>query len=327
MKTNISKRIIVVILLVALLIIAFLKVRFIDNTKLEVIVINKCNYDVSEFWEVAYAGMLEAIEEYDVTCYFMSAQYEYQIEEQKEVILKAIEMKPDVILLIASDYYEIAPYANMIIETGIELVLMDSDVDISDDYNISFIGTNSKKAGEYLGEVALENTTTANKNSIILSHFKGVQTSDDREAGIKEGYGEDYILGSYSCDSDTEVAYEITKKLILEDESIINIFATNENVTVGAARAVEELGLADRIAIYGFDSSKEHVRYLEMGILDYTIIQSPYQMGYLALKKSIDIVENKEAAANIETDFLLIGEDNMYDVGFREILFPFVDKK
>lgn len=296
-----------------------------ENNHVEIIVINKCDFDVAEFWKVVYVGMNEAIESQDLDVTFMNASFEYEIDNQKRIILQAIELKPDIIVLSASDYYEIAPLAQKIVDSGINLLLYDSDVERIDDQAMTFVGTNSLKAGEYLGRVA-RGERKQEKNAIILVHFKGVQTSDDREKGIRDGYGEEGIIDSFSCRTNENVAYRITLEQLKNDDRIESVFATNEIVTIGAAKAIKELGLSDSVNLYGFDSSKEHVKFLEMGIIDKTIIQSPYQMGYLAMINSVNIVKGKPVDAFIETDFLLIDEENMYELGYREILFPFTNK-
>lgn len=328
MKTGTRKKLIITILASAVVLAGILITVFIlisDKNNPDVIVINKGDYSNSDFWGVVYAGMTEAISASEVNFEFVSPRYEHEIEKQKTLILEAIEKTPDVIVLVASDFNEIAPYAVMIAENGIELILLDSDVDVSYDYKRSFIGTNSIKAGKFLGETARDNTASDNKNAIVLSHNKGVQTADDREEGIKQGYGASNILETYSCNADEDIAYETTMRLLSDGVDIVNIFCTNENVTIGAARAVQELNLEDRIDIYGFDGSKEHVKFLEMGILNYTIIQSPYQMGYMAIKSAIALTDNEKIPKFIETDFLLINADNMYNPGYREILFPFIN--
>lgn len=326
-KTKLSKKLIISFVAIAALtiIIGVALLSLIgDNSNVDIIVVNKCDYSKSEFWEVAYEGMMTAVSENGVNFEYMSPHYEHEVEEQKRVILEAIAKEPDAIILVASDYYEIAPYAVMIAESGIELILLDSDVYVSNEYKKTFIGTNSVKAGKFLGETAFENTTSDNKNAIILSHSIGAQTAFDREDGIRQGYGDENILDTYFCQSSEDVAYSITKKALMEDESIVNILCTNENVTIGAAKAVQDLGIENRIDIYGFDGSKQHVQFLENGIIDYTVIQSPYQMGYLSVENAIALLNNEDVPDFIETDYLLINADNMYDNGFREILFPFI---
>jgi len=328
MKINTKKKLVITSLLSVIIVAAILTTVFLlinDNKNPDVIVINKGDYSNSEFWKVVYAGMMEAASTSDVHFEFVSARYEHEIERQKEIILESIKKEPDVIVLVASDFYEIAPYAVKIAENGIELILLDSDVNVSYEYKRSFIGTNSIKAGKFLGETAGNNTFSDNKNAIILSHNKGVQTADDREEGIKQGYGASHILETYSCKADEDIAYETTMQLLKDGTDIVNIFCTNENVTIGAARAVRELNLKDKIDIYGFDGSKDHVKYLEMGIINYTIIQSPYQMGYLSINSAIALIENERIPQFVETDYLLINAENMYDPGYREILFPFIN--
>ena len=327
MTINIRKYGIYGLIIIILCIASYLIVDkvMIKNKSVEIIVINKCNFDVAEFWKVIYAGMNEAIESQDLDVKFINATYEYEIGKQKAIILEAIELKPDIIVLSASDYYEIAPLAQKIVEADIKLLLYDSDVERLEDMPITFVGTNSLKAGEYLGSV-VKGDTIQEQNAIILLHFRGVQTSDDREKGIRNGYGDIGIINSFSCGADEYKAYEITLAKLKSDDRIKNIFATNEIVTSGAAKAIQELGLSESVNLYGFDSSKELVKFLENGILDKTIIQSPYQMGYLAITNSVNIAKGKQVDSFIETDFILIDEENMYELGYREILFPFTNK-
>jgi len=299
--------------------------KWLEAETIDIIVVNKCGYDVAEFWAVVYAGMEEASDEMAIELTHMHAPYEYEIDKQKKVIEEAILLEPDVIVLMASDYYEIGPYAQEILDQGIKLLLMDSGVHITSDVMVPFVGTNSLKAGEFLGNLAKSEVDPSEK-AIVLAHYAGVQTSDEREAGIKIGFGESRISQTFSCDSDENVAYRITKDSLRKDKDITVIFATNETVTVGAARAIEDLELSDQVKLYGFDGSKKHVQYLEKRIIDYTIIQSPYQMGYLSIINAVKLANDEEVSEFTETDFLLISVENMYDVGFREILFPFVNK-
>lgn len=323
MKTITVRSMLILLIIVIVLSSAYLiKRQWSDNEQVTMIVINKSNYDFSEFWMAVLSGMNEAVEEYNIDVMYMNALQEDQIEEQKRVIEGAIKLKPDSIVLAASDYDEIGPYAEKILEAGIELILMDSDVRITTRDMVPFVGTNSLKAGEYLGKAADEAGDDSDR-AILLAHYSGVKTSDDRESGIKEGYGPDRIKQSYSCDASAQVAYNITKKRLTEDPTITVVFATNENVTVGAAEAIDELGLENEVQLYGFDHSKKHIGYLEKGVVDYTMIQSPYQMGYLAIINALELARGNQVPAVIETDFLPINLDNMYDVGFREILFPF----
>lgn len=335
MSTNINNKIkasFVVVLLAVVLGVLIIQRVFINPQPIQVIVINKCDYNISEFWEAVKAGLDEAVVEYDVEVQYIHAGYEYEIEAQKNIIDEAIRMKPDLIVLSASDYYAIGPYAEKITKHNIDLLLMDSDANITVDSSVPFVGTNSLKAGKYLGEIAMSDQInslsdqTQHKNAIVLVHYQGVQTSDDRENGIRAGYNPDMIYGTYSCDSDETIAYDITKEMLTTISDITIVFATNEVVTIGAAKAIDELGLKNEVHLYGFDGSKKHIQYLESGVVDYTVIQSPYQMGYLALKNGIELTMGEDKAEFIETDFLLISKDNMYDVGIREILFPFVNK-
>ena len=104
------------------------------------------------------------------------------------------------------------------------------------------------------------------------------------------------VLSVY-CNSSYEKAYELTKDMLNRYPQISLLVATNEYGAIGAARAVNDLGLAGKVKMVGFDSSVEEIQLLEMGVFQAIIIQKPVNMGYLGVEQADPCSERKKGGA------------------------------
>jgi ribose transport system substrate-binding protein len=109
---------------------------------------------------------------------------------------------------------------------------------------------------------------------------------------------------------------------ILENPSILGIVALNEIVTIGVARAIEDADAADRISVVGFDGAPEELAYLERGILKATVVQRPYNMGYMSVKTAVEYLKGSDVEPFIDTGSVLITAENMFKREYQELLFP-----
>ncbi|MBW7461445.1 substrate-binding domain-containing protein, partial [Paenibacillus sepulcri] len=107
---------------------------------------------------------------------------------------------------------------------------------------------------------------------------------------------------------------------------VVGIIGLNEPTTVGAGRAIQELKLKDRVSLIGFDSSVNEIKLLDEGVMKATVIQRPFQMGYLSVKTAVDAVRGKKVPKMIDTGSLVITKQNMYEEENQKLLFPFVNK-
>lgn len=69
----------------------------------------------------------------------------------------------------------------------------------------------------------------------------------------------------------------------------------NEITTVGAARAIKELGLKEQVKLVGFDSSTNEIKWIEEGVIQAVVIQKPFNMGYLGVKTAYEALQGKRS--------------------------------
>ena len=79
------------------------------------------------------------------------------------------------------------------------------------------------------------------------------------------------------------------------------------------------------MSVVGFDNAPEELAYLERGILKATVVQRPYNMGYMAIKTAVEYLRGKEVESVIDTGSVLITAENMFQRKYQELLFPVND--
>ncbi|RAR43602.1 substrate-binding domain-containing protein [Paenibacillus sp. MDMC362] len=282
--------------------------------------------DENEFWRVLIEGVHTASREFGVDVSVIGPSQEIEVDMQIQLLEEAVKQKPDAIVLAAGDYNRLVPVAESIRKAGIPLIMIDSAV--NGDYAQSLIATDNVNAGQKAG-MELSSRLPEHAKVAIISFVQGTSTQIEREQGVRsilEQRGGTEIVGTYYSEGKEERAYEITKKLLLERPDLNGIVGLNEPSTVGAGRAIRELGLVGKVKLVGFDSSVKEVKLLEEGVLQSTIVQKPFNIGYLGIKTAVSVIEGNKMPPYIYTDSVIINKDNMYTEENQKLLFPFVEE-
>ncbi|NBK90663.1 sugar ABC transporter substrate-binding protein [bacterium 1XD21-13] len=291
---------------------------------LRIVLIQKA-VDNTDFWTCVYEGGQMAADELGVELTVMGPKREADVQLQHQMILEAIEQKPDAIALTPSGFEETVPYAEQIEAAGITLVLMDSTME--KEMGESLIATDNFEAGykmgSYMKQFVDEDTVIG-----VVGHVKGSSTATERERGFREGLGETHkqIVEIVFCDSSSDKAYELTCGLLEKHPGMNMIVGLNEYSAVGAARAVKDLGYAGSCHMAGFDSSIEEIQLLEEGVFDAIVIQKPFNMGYLGIETAVRVARGKEVEPYVDSGSELITKENMYMEENQKLLFPFFGK-
>jgi ribose transport system substrate-binding protein len=293
----------------------------------KVYVVLKTTGSHMEFWQIVRAGVQAAATEFGVEPLIVGPRWERDIDRQIEILGNVIERNPDAILLAASDYNRLVPLAEQAATAGIEIVTLDSA--LNSDVPVSFVATDNVEAGRKAGR-EIDKLVAPEARIAVISHIPGVATAIDREEGVRAELGErgpEQILGTYYSENDPNRAYEIVMRLVADYDDLGGIVALNENSTVGAGRALRDLGLAGEIALVGFDNSKEEIEFLENGVLNALVVQKPFNMGYLGIRTVMRVLRGEEVQPVIHTDAVLVRQSNMFTEENQRLLFPIVQER
>ncbi|MCF6335988.1 MAG: substrate-binding domain-containing protein [Spirochaetales bacterium] len=224
------------------------------------------------------------------------------------------------IILAANDFKRLVASVERADSMGIPVITIDSGIE--SDIPVSFIATDNIDAGNKAGR-EMKRLIALNENKIIaiVSHIKETSSAINREAGVREALSSEDIIGTWFCDVETEKAYAITLEL-LKNREIGGIVALNEVATLGVAKAIDEQQASDRVFVVGFDNAVRELAYLEEGVIKATVVQRPYNMGYLSIKTAVEYLKGEKVETFLDTDSILITKDNMFKREYQELLFP-----
>lgn len=296
-----------------------------SSQPLEIILIQKAIDETNDFWGSISEGAQMAAREYNAELTIWGPDSEREVQAAHQLILDAIEARPDAIVLAPISYEETLPYARMIEEAGIPLILIDSFME--EPAGAGIVATDNVEGGFKMGELMRQHATEDTVIGIV-GHVKGASTATEREKGLREGLGEyqNQIVDVVFCESSFEIAYDVTQALLQEHPEINMIAGLNEYSAVGAAEAVIDMGRADSVLMVGFDSSIREIQLLEAGVFEAIVIQKPFNMGYLGIEAAVKAARGEKVEENLDSGSVLVTKDTIYTEENQKLLFPFFGK-
>lgn len=278
-----------------------------------------------DFWSAVKEGAEIAGMELEVEVISIGPENETDISSQQKIMMDILKARPQAVVFAAVDYEKMQPYAEKIMDAGITLVTVDSDVKTN--YPHIFVATNNIEAAKMAG-VQMGKALEGKGKVAIMTQFFASTTAYDRQSGfieqIKQYPNIEVIGETWDCNSDMDIAYKKTLEILEKYPDVTGIFGSNESSLLGVARAIKDLGLDGKISLIGFDSNEEVVGLIEEGVIDATIVQRPFNMGYMGVKRAIE-ESNVKTNTNeiIDTGYVLITKDNIYEPENQKLIFPF----
>ena len=284
-----------------------------------VVIVKSVDYSLA-FWQTVKDGVESASKDFDVDFTILGPKSETQIDEQIQIIQNTIQAKPDAIVLAASDYDRLVPVAAEVRAAHIPLVTIDSF--INGNNADTKIGTDNYDAGQKAG-AALMKYLSPGSRVVIMSYVQGASTAIDRESGVRDFLQwKAQITGIVYSGGESDIAYQQAIQILRTDPDVKGIVALNDPTTIGAARALSESGRERDVVLIGFDNSQTVLGFVEAGVVRDTIVQRPFNMGYLGIKVALDLIKGKKAEAFIDTGSQVINRQNILLPENQKMLFP-----
>lgn len=324
MRSRKKQYLILFVLILSLFFLIMLSKNFIygeDNKiyKISVIIRGKS----SESWMITKEGIDQAASDMNVDVSFITLSEENNLDEQEQLIKREIDDGIDALIVVPVDYEKMSSSIKSAKEK-VPVVLIESTVKnigkipyvSCDNYELGkSLAEEIIKAGNYRNNIAIFNSETS--YSSVKERCKGF------EEVIKESKN-NYEL--WDTSSDVLEGIEYVKKRVKENN--IDIVVALEPSTLEIlAQAKKELTLENeefnKIEIYGVGSTNKIIALLEENIINSTIVQNEFNVGYLGVQAAVGLIKG-EKIINKNIDFSIISKINMYSDENQRLLFPFV---
>jgi ribose transport system substrate-binding protein len=252
--------------------------------------------NASEFWRIARAGIKKYEQEHKV-------QVDVKIpsngttDEQNQILENLASQGYDAIAVSAIAPNDQVPMLNKV-AAKTRLITFDSDAPKSD--RLLYIGTNNYEAGRVLGGEIVKLLPNGGKMAV----FVGTLAADNARQRLK-GI-EDVVLPAKIQIVDKREDNTDRAKARSNVEDIVNAHR-DLNLVVGLwsyngpaiAAALDGLNKRGSILAAVFDEEDQTLSAIASGTIAVTVVQKPFQFGYLASQWMHELVTQPGAAAKI----------------------------
>lgn len=197
-------------------------------------------------------------------------------------------------------------------EAGIPVITFNQRV-ANQDAATSFVGVDMVQGGMMeMEEAALR--LNGRGNIVILHGPMGGDAQVGRDQGYRAvlaGYPDIRVIAEQSGNWVRGDAYSIMENWIQAGKPIDAVVSQNDDMALGALKAVEEAGLEDRIRVFGLDATPDGLQAIREGRLACTISQNANRQGAIAVNALIDAAIGKDVSPEYIIDHVLITRDTV----------------
>ncbi|NHN29133.1 substrate-binding domain-containing protein [Paenibacillus agricola] len=279
-----------------------------------------------DYWKTVRMGAEAAAKEFNLQISITSPERGEDINGQLELVHQAIKDGADGLVLAANDFdFEgFTEIAELAASKHISVITIDSEADSPQAKG--YIGINNYEAGQKAAKKLMELVGERGRIA-VMSFDKGTKNTRQREAGLLEElakYPQVQLADKEYCDTDSVHCEGLAEKLLGMDQPIDGLVALNAISSIGAASTIHRMGLAGKVKVVTFDNTPENIGFLQDGVIQATIIQNPFIMGYLGVKHVAQAIDGHKIPEFIDTGTKVIDQENMFWLDNQKLLFPFV---
>ncbi|AUX33867.1 MULTISPECIES: sugar-binding protein [Sorangium] len=247
----------------------------------------------SEFWKIAIAGVRKYEQEAKIQVDIKMPQNSTP-EEQNQILESLASQGYDAVGVTALAPSDQVPVLNKVAEKT-KLITFDSDAPKSN--RLLYIGTNNYEAGKALGNEIVKLLPNGGKMAVFVGMF-AVDNATQRLKGIQDAVTpHDIQIVDKREDNGDRAKARANVEDILNAHPDLNV-ATGLWSYNGPAiiAAVEALGKKGKVIPAVFDEEDATLSGIENGTVACTVVQKPFQFGYLTSKWMHELATKGDAA-------------------------------
>jgi len=258
----------------------------------------------------------------DYGMHFVMTDGQDDIIKQITSIEDMITTGLDVLILNPLDYKALVPAVNAASEAGIEVFIVDSQIDASANY-ITSVQASNERNGELLGEWVIKKLKDRNIKAAIISGSQGNPVGKEKRLGFVRGFVESQLMtagrsnltvvaqgwGNWSLLGGMEAMDDI----LVAHPDINLLVAENDAMGMGALKVIQEAGMSGEITVVGYDGQKEAYELIQTGQFGATALNSPEELARLVVESVVKYLNGESINKIIHTEAVLITEENVDD--------------
>lgn len=259
------------------------------------------------FFHTMQVGAEEEAKKLGIDLRVQGTNKETDVTQQINIVQNFITQKVDAIVIAPASSSGLVPILFQAQQRRIYVVNIDNPLDAATIKQIGlqcpFVGSDNAM-GAALAAHDLVAAMGGAGEVAILEGIPGVMNAELRKQGARRIFDAEpkiQVVASQTAEWETETAYRIFTNILTAHPNIRGLFAANDNMALGALRAIEAAGKGGRIAITSYDNLTAVQEAILEGKIISTIEQHPELMGAYGVRAAKDHLDGKDVPSRIDT--------------------------
>lgn len=172
---------------------------------------------------------------------------------------------------------------------------------------VTHIASDNVAGGKMAGQYIIDQLG-GNGKVVELEGIAGTSAARDRGNGFNESIkgSEIKVVAKQTADFDRTKGLNVMENILQAQPEINAVFAHNDEMALGALKAVEASGR--EIMIVGFDATDDAVVAVKEGKMAATVAQQPDKIGSLGIEMADKVIKGEKVESFIPVDLKLVTE-------------------
>lgn len=254
----------------------------------------------SPYWQTVAAGLQAQAKTDNVELILLGPPTEDAVEQQINMVQDVLTQGIDVLVFSPSQPNSSVKVLQDAKSKNIPVILVDTPMpDGFEDY-ATFIGTTNNVAGEDAAKELIPRIPPAS-NVVIIEGAPGNPTTTDRANGAESIFkAQGFTTIRQPAYSDRNRAMEVMQNILQSTPDVAAVFASNDDMALGAYRALQQLGKTDTWVI-GVDAINDALDAIINGGKYISLAQRSYGMGTLSIENAVKLVRGETIPKRIDS--------------------------
>ena len=236
---------------------------------------------------------------------------ENRAEKQVAQMENLIAQFYDGIILNACSYEGLTNGVAAAHREGIPVITVNQTVS-NQDLCVAYVGSDAVESGRLQGE-QIRNMTGGKGRIVVLHGTMGAEPEINRKKGLMQGLegGDFTIVASNTANWQNDQAMRVVENWMQANLDFDIVAAQNDNMAMGALKAVEDAGNADKIRVWGIDAIADACQAVKDGRLAGTVFQDAKGQGTAAVDAMVRLLQGEKLEKNIWIPYVAVDKDNV----------------
>jgi inositol transport system substrate-binding protein len=179
----------------------------------------------------------------------------------------------------------------------------------------AYVGSEDAEAGRIEAQRIMD-ILNGKGNVVIIHGPNGHSAEVQRSEGIKEilaKYPDVKVVAEQTANWDRAQALNLMENWLASGQKIDAVLAQNDEMALGALKAIESAGKQNDIAVIGIDAIPDALKAVQDGRMVGTVFQDARGQGTMAVDMAVQLVAGKQVPHDNYIPFQLVTKTNVAD--------------